>query len=120
VTKRYLRASVALGLLTCVLVVVGRIQWSDLVTTLQSSDRRVAKLTVVVLGKALGLTHTIAQRVSARVKRPRGFALAASLAIGGLVLSVGYYPALAAQLSPAGVYSAYSRLASADEPLAVM
>jgi 4-amino-4-deoxy-L-arabinose transferase-like glycosyltransferase len=118
--KRYLRASIGLALLTCVVVVVGRIQWSDMVNTLNSSNKRIAKLSATIIGKAVDLTHTFARRVFAKVQRPRAFALALSLAFGGLVLSVGYFPALAAQLSPAGVYSAYSRLASGDEPLAVM
>lgn len=118
--KRYMQASVALGLITCVLVVVGRIGWSELVSDLRASDKRLAKLTVAVLTKVLTVIHGVSRRVVAKVERPRTFALAASLAIGGLVLSLGYYPALAAQLSPAGVYSAYARLAAPDEPLAVM
>ncbi len=118
--KRYMQASVALGLVTCVLVVVGRVQWSDLVADLRASDNRIAKVTVVVLTKIMAGIQKLTRGIAAKVERPRALALAISLAIGGLILSVGYYPALAAQLSPAGVYSAYSRLASSDEPLAVM
>lgn len=118
VGKRYVQASIVLGLVVCVCAVIGRIQWSELVANLRASDRRVAKLTVTALSKALNVTKAITASVT--VSRPRAFALATSLAVGGLVLSIGYYPALAAQLSPAGVYSAYSKLASSDEPLAVM
>lgn len=118
--KPYFRGAIALGLLTCVVVVIGRIQWAELVSSLRSSNKRIAKLTAAVLSKLLVLAGRLSSRLQSYVKSPRAVALAASLAIGATVLSAGYYPALAAQLSPAGVYSAYARLASREEPLAVM
>jgi hypothetical protein len=51
---------------------------------------------------------------------PRAVVLIAGLGGGGTLLGLGYYPALAAQLSPAGVYTAYRELAAEGEPLAVM
>ncbi len=50
----------------------------------------------------------------------RGVGVISSLAAGGLVLSLGYYPALAAQLSPAGMFDSYRSLAGPNEPLATI
>ncbi|MDC3962704.1 glycosyltransferase family 39 protein [Polyangium jinanense] len=58
---------------------------------------------------ALGLT---------RLPRGAGVLLAALAA--GAVLSFGYYPALAAQLSPKEVFDAYARLQKPGEPLALL
>jgi Dolichyl-phosphate-mannose-protein mannosyltransferase len=46
--------------------------------------------------------------------------VAGPLIAGGLVLSWGFYPALAEQLSPAGVYQTYHREARPNEPLGVV
>ena len=58
---------------------------------------------------ALGLT---------RLPRGAGVLLAALAA--GAVLSFGYYPALAAQLSPKEVFDAYARLQQPGEPLGLL
>ena len=58
---------------------------------------------------ALGLT---------RLPRGAGVLLAALAA--GAVLSFGYYPALAAQLSPKEVFDAYARLQKPGEPLGLL
>lgn len=57
---------------------------------------------------------------SARVRVPRAaFTIVAALLSGG-ALSLFYYPALAAQLSPKEVFDAYARLRSPGEPLALL
>jgi hypothetical protein len=43
-----------------------------------------------------------------------------AMAAGGLVLSLGYYPALAAQLSPKGVFDSYRHAARPGEPLGLL
>jgi 4-amino-4-deoxy-L-arabinose transferase-like glycosyltransferase len=50
----------------------------------------------------------------------RGSAALASVAIFGAVLSFWYYPALAAQISPKGVFSSYRSLAGDREELAMV
>ena len=52
----------------------------------------------------------------------RARAAAAGLAIAafGLVMSLGYYPALAAQLSPKEAFDSYQRMAAEGEPLGVV
>ncbi len=52
-------------------------------------------------------------------KLPRAHVMGLGLTLMGLVLSVGYYPVLAAQVSPAGVYEAYASHAGPTERLAV-
>ncbi|MEZ4227900.1 MAG: glycosyltransferase family 39 protein [Polyangiaceae bacterium] len=51
---------------------------------------------------------------------PRFSLAAAPLAAFGLVLSLGYYPALAAQISPKEVFEAYGRLSKPGEPLGML
>ncbi|MRG93223.1 glycosyltransferase family 39 protein [Polyangium spumosum] len=58
---------------------------------------------------ALGLT-----------KLPRGAGVLLAALAAGAVLSFGYYPALAAQLSPKEVFDAYARLQKPGEPLGLL
>lgn len=55
-----------------------------------------------------------------RASFPRFSLAVVPLAAFGLVLSLGYYPALAAQISPKEVFEAYDRLAKSDEPLGML
>jgi hypothetical protein len=50
----------------------------------------------------------------------RAVVAAAAVTAFGLALSLGYYPALAAQISPKEVFDAYERLARPNEPLAML
>jgi 4-amino-4-deoxy-L-arabinose transferase-like glycosyltransferase len=52
--------------------------------------------------------------------RYRGAVLGGSIAAAGLLLSLGYYPALGAQLSPTGAFEAYRELSRPGEELAQM
>ena len=56
----------------------------------------------------------------ARSRLPRGAGTAAAGLVAGLILGFGYYPALAAQLSPREVFESYQRLREEGEPLAVL
>ncbi|MBI4706054.1 MAG: glycosyltransferase family 39 protein [Deltaproteobacteria bacterium] len=53
------------------------------------------------------------------VRLPRGALSPLAALVAGGVLSFGYYPALAAQLSPKEVFESYSRLHAPGEPLGV-
>ncbi len=92
--KWYVRASMGLGLSACVLLIVER--------SLRLSSWSSSKLVRWF-----------------RLPRP-GTLLAAAVTCGGLTLSLGYYPALAARLSPVGALDTYRQLAPAGEPLAMM
>jgi hypothetical protein len=50
----------------------------------------------------------------------RGAVLIGALSLSGLTLSLGYYPALGAELSPVGAFDSYKKLVKDGEPLAVM
>jgi 4-amino-4-deoxy-L-arabinose transferase-like glycosyltransferase len=52
------------------------------------------------------------------VSRAAGATL--GIVLGGLTLSFGYYPALAAQISPKEVFDSYKKHAKAGEPLALL
>lgn len=56
----------------------------------------------------------------ARTRLPRLSTAGLVLAVFGLVLSLGYYPALAAQISPKEVFEAYTRLSKPGEPLGML
>lgn len=56
----------------------------------------------------------------ARTRLPRLSTAGLVLAAFGLVLSLGYYPALAAQISPKEVFEAYARMSKPGEPLAML
>ena len=56
----------------------------------------------------------------ARLPRTRVLTAGAAFVAGGLTLSVGYYPALASQVSPKQVFDSYRVLARAGEPLATV
>src|SRR5690606_2074822 len=83
--KWYVRGAAVLGLLASVVLLVER----SLRRSPLSSWRLVERL---------------------RVPSP-GSILAALVTCGGLILSLGYYPALAARLSPVGALDTYQRLA---------
>lgn len=54
------------------------------------------------------------------LRRSRGAFLVVFGVVTGLVLSAGYYPALANQLSPKDVFESYRRFKKGDEPLALL
>ncbi len=51
---------------------------------------------------------------------PRGAGVLLGALVAGAVLSFGYFPALAAQLSPKEVFDAYARLQKSGEPLGLL
>lgn len=55
-----------------------------------------------------------------RGTRRRSAILGTAIAGSGLVLSFGYYPALATQLSPVGAFESYDELSQPGEPLALV
>jgi 4-amino-4-deoxy-L-arabinose transferase-like glycosyltransferase len=84
---------------------------------------RLAFLTVpaLVLGPALALLARDAAAAFLRwLPLPRARLGLAAFAGFGLVSSLGYYPALAAQLSPRNVFEAFRHQAKPGEPLAVL
>jgi hypothetical protein len=58
--------------------------------------------------------------VFALTRLPRATGMLLAAAVAGGVLGFGYYPALAAQLSPKQVFEAYSALRKPGEPLALL
>jgi 4-amino-4-deoxy-L-arabinose transferase-like glycosyltransferase len=56
--------------------------------------------------------------VRARVRRFRSILVQGGLTLSGLILGLGYYPALLAHLSPVGVFETYADKAQSGEPLA--
>jgi 4-amino-4-deoxy-L-arabinose transferase-like glycosyltransferase len=79
-------------------------------------------LPIIVLGLPLGafFVRDIAREVYARLPLTRGLGALLSVAIFGAVLSLGYYPALAAQISPKEVYESYRRLSQPGEMLGML
>lgn len=55
-----------------------------------------------------------------RTRWPRGMGVLAAALVAGAVLSFGYFPALAAQISPKEVLVAYGRLQRSGEPLGLL
>jgi 4-amino-4-deoxy-L-arabinose transferase-like glycosyltransferase len=51
---------------------------------------------------------------------PRSLFVATAMLTAGLVLSLGYYPALASQLSPVGAFDTYRELSEPGQPLATL
>ena len=76
---------------------------------------------VVIFGTtfALDLAAWLVARAP-RFARSRASIVMAGGAAAGLVLCAGYYPALAAQLSPKSVFTKYERAHAKDEPLALL
>ncbi|MBX3182122.1 MAG: glycosyltransferase family 39 protein [Polyangiaceae bacterium] len=77
-------------------------------------------LALAIAPFALMAAIDAARFVTERLRVGRLMLAGASLAGFGLVLSLGYYPALAAQVSPKEVFEAYARLAGPGEELAVV
>ncbi len=77
-------------------------------------------LALVIAPFALMAVIDAARFITERLRVGRLMLAGASLAGFGLVLSLGYYPALAAQVSPKEVFEAYARLAGPGEELAVV
>lgn len=76
---------------------------------------------MVVLGPVLALLVRDAVGAFLRwLPMPRARLGCAAFAAFALVLSLGYYPALAAQLSPRNVFEAFRHRAKPGEPLAVL
>jgi hypothetical protein len=66
------------------------------------------------------LVRDLCRWLYARVPVTRAWGALLGLGGSGLVLSLGYYPALAAQLSPKGVFDSYRHSAGPGEPLALL
>ncbi len=79
-------------------------------------------LPVLVLGAPLGalFARDIARELYARLPISRGIGALLSVAAFGAVLSFGYYPALASQISPKEVYESYRQLAKSGELLGML
>ena len=118
--KRYLQLAAGIGLLACVVVVLSRIRWSSLLSGWLTSKRRVLSAMGRIMAWMVSLAERVWQLAFGWTRRPRACVLGGALLAAGTVLSFGYYPALAAQLSPAGVYQEYQNRAASGEPLAVM
>jgi 4-amino-4-deoxy-L-arabinose transferase-like glycosyltransferase len=75
---------------------------------------------VALVPAAIVLLRDLARAIYAKVGCTRAVGAALGVATCGLLLSFGYYPALAAQISPKQVFDAYRTLAGAGEPLAMV
>lgn len=118
--KRYLQVVTGLGVLACVGLVLSRTPFSEFATAWSAASSRVVRWFGAGLGVVVRTYVKLTQPWAKAIPMPRAIWITAALGAGGTVLSLGYYPALAAQLSPAGVYTAYRALAEPGEPLAVM
>ncbi|UQA58268.1 glycosyltransferase family 39 protein [Polyangium aurulentum] len=58
--------------------------------------------------------------IISRTGLPRAAGVALGAVVAGAILAFGYYPALAAQLSPKEVFDAYARLERPGEPLGLL
>jgi 4-amino-4-deoxy-L-arabinose transferase-like glycosyltransferase len=75
----------------------------------------------VIVAPLVGyLARDAARWFFARVPITRAVAAALSVTAFGAVLSLGYYPALAAQISPKEVFVAYKKLATGGEQLGLL
>lgn len=80
----------------------------------------VLPVAVLVLPPLVVLARDVSRLFFAKLPVSRAVvALAAVVGFGG-VMSLSYYPALAAQISPKEVFDAYKRLAAPDERLAIL
>lgn len=120
VSKRYFQAVTALGVLACVALVLSRTPWQDFVQRWGQASSRVLRGFSRALNAVVTAWGKLSRPFAKAIPMPRAVVLIAGLGGGGTLLGLGYYPALAAQLSPAGVYTAYRELAAEGEPLAVM
>lgn len=119
-SKRYMQATTGLGVLACVGLVLSRVPWQDFASDWSAASVRLVRWNGRALTAAIRAWQKVTKPWSKAITVPRAAWTLSGLAGGGTLLSLGYYPALAAQLSPAGVYSAYRELAASGEPLAVM
>jgi hypothetical protein len=116
--RRFIQVSVAIAALGCVAVLV-----RQLVTQTSAKALWDSFMTWRPLRWLARLGGSRLQRVASAlgyVVDRRGALLAGALSLAGLTLSLGYYPALGAQLSPVGAFESYAKLAKDSEPLAVM
>lgn len=118
--KRYLQVVTGLGVVACVGLVLSRTPFTEFATAWSAASSRVVRWLGAALAVAVRTYVKLTQPWAKAIPMPRAIWITAALGAGGTVLSLGYYPALAAQLSPAGVYTAYRSLARQGEPLAVM
>lgn len=80
----------------------------------------VLPLATVLLPPLVILLRDASRAFFARVPVTRAAVATLGIVLGGLVLSVGYYPALAAQISPKEVFDSYKKHAKAGEPLGLL
>jgi 4-amino-4-deoxy-L-arabinose transferase-like glycosyltransferase len=95
--------------------------------TLGSFPRLVAQvgwfvlpLAVILLPPLVILARDLTRWFFDRVPVTRAAVATLGIVLGGLVLSVGYYPALAAQISPKEVFDSYKKHARQGEPLGLL
>lgn len=77
-------------------------------------------MVVLVLPMAVLFARDVVRAFYAWAPCSRAWGAALGVAAYGVVLSLGYYPALAAQLSPKGVFETYRRAARPSEPLGLL
>jgi 4-amino-4-deoxy-L-arabinose transferase-like glycosyltransferase len=118
--KRYFQVVTGLGSVACVALVLSRIPWREFVERWGQTSSRILRLFSRALAAVLAGWSKVTAPLGKAFPWPRAITLVVGLGGGGTLLALGYYPALAAQLSPAGVYTAYRELAAEGEPLAVM
>jgi hypothetical protein len=116
--RRFLDVSFAIAALGCVLALfrylLSASAAAELLRTLLDSKR------IRALKNRFGARTRRILSACAEILDRRGALIAGALSLAGLTLSLGYYPALGAQLSPVGAFESYGKFAKADEPLAVM
>lgn len=77
-------------------------------------------LATFLLPPLLTLARDVARTFFLFVPVSRAAGATLGIVLGGLTLSFGYYPALAAQISPKEVFDAYKQHAKPGEPLALL
>lgn len=80
----------------------------------------IAVLAVIVSPYVILAARDLGRFLFSHLPVPRGLAAALGVVVLGVVMSVGYYPALASQISPKEVFTSYQRLAQDGEPLGML
>jgi 4-amino-4-deoxy-L-arabinose transferase-like glycosyltransferase len=80
----------------------------------------VLPLAVILLPPLVMLARDASRWFFAKVPVTRAAVATLGIVAGGLVLSIGYYPALAAQISPKEVFDSYRKHAKGGEPLGLL
>ena len=89
----------------------------SLARTVVLSGWLVVPAIVLLIPAAALLARDVTRWVYARTRARRGLGAALAVVICGVISSLWYYPALAAQISPKQVFESYQRLAGSDDRL---